>query len=252
MLFPSLYLAVFFMDTDFVISLALNNPDAPITLTETTSLVPYLNASAVDNSTITGLNPIPSTFLTIPKIECDDDRFGEPPVASCKNAIAEIPQDPATVIRDPNRSYGGGQGIDMGTPIDGEEVYLLTYPAEENNFQLTMKSYSPPFIRCSNTAPAARPVSTSCQVIINTMKASVDLTTFGAVGIFGVEEYLPQVLTERKCSFTVDTTAPDDAASWYDLWQAAVALDGMCARTGRAGKSRFLGIGRKLVMEMKK
>lgn len=30
------------------------------------------------------------------------------------------------------------------------------------------------------------------------MKASVDLTTFGAVGIFGVEEYLPQVLTERK------------------------------------------------------
>ena len=44
-----------------------------------------------------------------------------------------------------------------------------------------------------------------------------------------------------KCSFTVDTTAPDDAASWYDLWQAAVALDGMCARTGRAGKSRFLG-----------
>ena len=86
----------------------------------------------------------------------------------------------------------------MGTPIDEEEVYLLTYPAEENNFQLTMKSYNPPFIRCSNTAPAARPVSTSCQVIINTMKASVDLTTFGAVGIFGVEEYLPQVLTERE------------------------------------------------------
>ena len=106
------------MDTDFVISLALNNPDAPITLTETTSLVPYLNASAVDNSTITGLNPIPSTFLTIPKIECDDDRFGEPPVASCKNAIAEIPQDPATVIRDPNRSYGPrGEGTwDVNLP----------------------------------------------------------------------------------------------------------------------------------------
>ncbi|CAF9934844.1 MAG: hypothetical protein ALECFALPRED_006161 [Alectoria fallacina] len=86
------------------------------------------------------------------------------------------------------------------------------------------------------------------------MKASTHLTTFGAVGIFGVEEYLPQVLTEPtgKCSITVDTTAPNDAASWYDLWQAVVALDGMCARGGRAGKSRFLGIGRKLVVEIKK
>ena len=32
--------------------------------------------------------------------------------------------------------------------------------------------------------------------------------------------------------------------SWYDLWQAAVALDGMCARSGKTGKSRFLGIFR--------
>ncbi len=29
------------------------------------------------------------------------------------------------------------------------------------------------------------------------MKASLELTTFGAAGIAGVEEHLPQVLTER-------------------------------------------------------
>lgn len=94
------------------------------------------------------------------------------------------------------------------------------------------------------------------------MNASVAQTTFGAAGIPDVQENLPQVLNEGEChsfirytcvaksaselatgtcSITIDTTAPDDTASWYDLWQAAVALDGMCARAGKAGKSRFLG-----------
>ena len=48
-------------------------------------------------------------------------------------------------------------------------------------------------------------------------------------------------LATGQCKITIDTTAPDDTASWYDLWQAAVALDGMCARGGRTGKARFLG-----------
>ena len=45
----------------------------------------------------------------------------------------------------------------------------------------------------------------------------------------------------HTCVISIDVTAPDDIASWYDLWQAAVALDGMCVRDGRVGKSRFLG-----------
>lgn len=44
-----------------------------------------------------------------------------------------------------------------------------------------------------------------------------------------------------QCRILVDITAPQDQASWYDIWAAAVALDGMCARAERAGKSRFLG-----------
>ena len=45
----------------------------------------------------------------------------------------------------------------------------------------------------------------------------------------------------NTCALHIDIIAPDDKASWYDLWQAAVAIDGMCARQGRTGKSRFLG-----------
>ena len=51
-------------------------------------------------------------------------------------------------------------------------------------------------------------------------------------------------LATNTCAISIDITAPDDEASWYDLWQAAVALDGMCARVGRTGKARFLGRSR--------
>lgn len=48
-------------------------------------------------------------------------------------------------------------------------------------------------------------------------------------------------LATGQCAFILDTTGPNDTAAWYDLWQAAVALDGMCARGGQAGTARFLG-----------
>ena len=43
------------------------------------------------------------------------------------------------------------------------------------------------------------------------------------------------------CTIVIDTIAPSDQGSWYDIWSAAVALDGMCARFGQTGRSRFLG-----------
>ena len=108
------------------------------------------------------------------------------------------------------------------------------------------------------------------------MKASTEQTRFGAVGVPDVQTELPQSFTDREsplssplleknsdfkdvnwgwnqltemrfstatsaCTISIDIIAPDDTASWYDLWAAAVALDGMCARGGRTGKSRFLG-----------
>lgn len=66
------------------------------------------------------------------------------------------------------------------------------------NFLFTIRAYEPPSIRCSNTPPAARPESPSCQTILDNMKVTVAPTTFGAAGIPDVEEHLPQTLTERE------------------------------------------------------
>ena len=61
-----------------------------------------------------------------------------------------------------------------------------------------MQAYRPPFTRCSNTPPAARPVTTACQTIIDTMNAATDQTTFGARNVEDVQQHLPMVLTERE------------------------------------------------------
>ena len=68
---------------------------------------------------------------------------------------------------------------------------------DEGNFLFTVQAYTPPFIRCTNTPPAQRPLTASCQTILNTMKASDAKTTFGAAGVADVDETLPQVLTDR-------------------------------------------------------
>lgn len=79
---------------------------------------------------------------------------------------------------------------------------MLTYQTgDERNFLFTVQSYAPPFIRCTDTPPGQRPETTACQTILNGMKVSEDRTTFGAVGILGVDEHLPQVLTDRKDIF---------------------------------------------------
>ena len=61
-----------------------------------------------------------------------------------------------------------------------------------------MQAYRPPFTRCPNTPPAARPVTTACQTIIDTMDAATDQTTFGARNVEDVQQHLPMVLTERE------------------------------------------------------
>ena len=33
-----------------------------------------------------------------------------------------------------------------------------------------------------------------------------------------------------------------DEISWYNLWAAGVAMNGMCARDQKAGQARYLGM----------
>lgn len=123
-----------------------------------------------------------------------------------------------------------------------------THAGEEENFIVTTSAYRPPFIRCQSQPPSSRPVSAACATVLKTMNASTDPTSFATGGAGQAQETLPQTLTEPtgRCSFTVGLTAPQDSACWHDVWQAAVALDGMCARKGQAGLAEFLGPGGRL------
>ena len=51
---------------------------------------------------------------------------------------------------------------------------------------------------------------------------------------------------DRTCKVTLDmrqTRPPvhEDVAVWYDIWEAVVAIDGMCARFGKGGTFYNLG-----------
>ena len=137
------YLAISSLLPPFAMSLTLNPPqnaNASTTLTNPSSLLPSLKVLGITgNSNIKEsllLRPNTSTTLAMAKIECDDRRFGNPRVASCKNAVAQIPQDPVTIIRNPKRSYGPrGEGtwdvnlpkryISCKTPSDAKTTVAL-------------------------------------------------------------------------------------------------------------------------------
>ncbi len=57
----------------------------------------------------------------------------------------------------------------------------------------------------------------------------------------GTKTDLDNVTATGRCTITIDSTVPEETASWYDVWVAAVSADGMCARQGRAGLARFIG-----------
>ena len=113
----SCYLALCGLLAPFVMSLALNAPqnaDGSLTLIQPSSLLPPVNASAAtDDSTVEDVLRLKATTLKDPQVDCDGRRFGNPPVASCKDVVAYMlnQQDPATLLRDPTLSYGPrGQG----------------------------------------------------------------------------------------------------------------------------------------------
>lgn len=104
------------------ISLALNTPQNPgsiLVSTKPSSPLASVNTSAAsENSTAKDVLLLNPTTLTAVEIECDDEKFGNPPAASCRDAMAQIPQDAATILENPLRSYGPrGQGTwDVNLP----------------------------------------------------------------------------------------------------------------------------------------
>ena len=85
------------------------------------------------------------------------------------------------------------------------------------------------------------------------MRVGTENTTFAVLGVES-DVTVPLELTEGKkfpnivsfwltlrrtaterCTTTIDSTVPDDSASWYELWQAAVTVD----RDVRKAKGRL-------------
>lgn len=90
-------------------------------LAKPASLLPALNASAqADRSTTTKdvllLNI--DAVLYGGKVECDDYIFGNPPAASCQDAVNRLHVPPSVISRDPTYSYGPrGRGVwDVNLP----------------------------------------------------------------------------------------------------------------------------------------
>ena len=46
---------------------------------------------------------------------------------------------------------------------------------------------------------------------------------------------------DHLCILEVDTTGPVEIVSWYDIWAAVIAINGMCVRIGKTGKATGLG-----------
>ena len=46
---------------------------------------------------------------------------------------------------------------------------------------------------------------------------------------------------DNQCTIEIDTTLPIENVSWYDIWAAAVAINGMCIRIGKTGMAADLG-----------
>ncbi len=93
-----------------VVSIALNPPHVPnsLILGLNSSLIPTItNTSESTNAATSAALPLlGSTLTAIPLVVCDDNIFGRPPAASCREAISQIPNDPATIIRNPKLSIG--------------------------------------------------------------------------------------------------------------------------------------------------
>ena len=90
----------------------------------------------------------------------------------------------------------------LTTPGGGRGAPFIRFLAQqEGNLEIKVHAYRPPFTRCVNTPALARPVSSACGQIIDTINLSAAETSFGARGVGAVGFELPIVLRDREIYF---------------------------------------------------
>lgn len=129
------------------------------------------------------------------------------------------------------------------------------------NVDLVMASYVPNVLCKDSPGP---PIE-NCQTIVNSMPATRYEKWWGtAHAPQRADITLPRTLLEcksnlgrnqschrfaecfriagRKCMAKIETIGPTDVSSWYEVWQAIVALEGMCVRNGQVGTAGKRGM----------
>ncbi|MCJ1451162.1 hypothetical protein MMC28_001497 [Mycoblastus sanguinarius] len=119
----------------------------------------------------------------------------------------------------------------------------------DNNLQVAIAPYDPKDVHCGNIGPPGSTVPPiySCKNVVDNMPTSKDLEAFGKMGSTPQPEVtLPAykvctIALDRACVLVVGTFGPTDTTSWYEIWEAAVAISGMCVCNGNVGAARGLG-----------
>lgn len=119
----------------------------------------------------------------------------------------------------------------------------------EGVLSLEMRSYQPS-IACGE--PFGPPPQ-NCIDIIRIMPTGTGKRRFGRRGTPGIDVPLGIYLHSDNpgCQVIIDATAPVETASWYSLWEAMVAIDGMCVRQGKMGSAYLLGDLGHIYIEMR-
>lgn len=118
---------------------------------------------------------------------------------------------------------------------------MLSHPiGKKDNLIISVQSYVP-HVTCSKPGTAAPVSPGQCALMMNDMYASTNPQVFGPRYEPGVEAGLPFAWAE-KCAVIVNTRGPLDTATWYEIWEGARAVAGMCVRERVGGISMGHGI----------
>ncbi|KAL8821487.1 MAG: hypothetical protein Q9191_007294 [Dirinaria sp. TL-2023a] len=109
---------------------------------------------------------------------------------------------------------------------------------DDENVAIVLGTYQPS-IRCLGTIAAWE----SCPAILYSMEATTRSEVFGLGSDPRSEVVLPAIVSSDRglCEMRVFTTRDSDTTSWYELWEATVALYHACAKQDKGGVFSRLG-----------
>lgn len=115
---------------------------------------------------------------------------------------------------------------------------IATNIGGDNNLAVILGTYHRP-VSCRGALPTWE----SCKDILFDMPANKLPQVFGSPGDPTVTEDLPYRIESYDvgCSANLFSTGKSDVSSFYEMWEAAIAVFCVCARYGRTGSVRGLG-----------